>query len=140
MKKAQQLLSDPSLLTLYMDDPNAVSQLRESFMNLYSLEDLNDPVTRRMLDQFKADPTLFVLKPQREGGGNNMTGLTALEFLENSSPETLKAFILMEKIKCPQASNVFLRDLHLSQATTISELGVFGALLQYSPTVPLNPS
>ena len=46
------------------------------------------------------DPGSFVLKPQREGGGNNLYGEQLA--LRLADPSGLGAFILMQRIRPPQ--------------------------------------
>ena len=45
-------------------------------------------------------PEGFVLKPQREGGGNNLYGPQLAKRL--ADPKGLEAFILMQRIRAPQ--------------------------------------
>ncbi len=49
-------------------------QLRQFFAGLWGLDDLSDPDTAAIVSAALADPDAFVLKPQREGGGNNLYG------------------------------------------------------------------
>ena len=58
----------------------------------------------------RARPHGFVLKPQREGGGNNLYGDEMLAAFDSLSPEELGAFILMERIEPPTARNLLLRN------------------------------
>ena len=51
-----------------------------------------------------------MLKPQREGGGNNLYGDEMLAAFDSLSPEELGAFILMERIEPPTARNLLLRN------------------------------
>jgi glutathione synthase len=50
------------------------------------------------IEKAKAHPEDFVLKPQREGGGNNIWGNDIVEALDTFSPAKLSGFILMQKI------------------------------------------
>jgi len=47
-------------------------------------------------------PGDFVLKPQREGGGNNLYGEEMVKMLSERPVEERGAFILMERIKPPE--------------------------------------
>ena len=58
----------------------------------------------------RANPSGFVLKPQREGGGNNLYGSEMVAALDAMSPEELGSYILMERIEPPTARNVLLRN------------------------------
>ena len=74
-------------------------QSRPVSAGLWSLEDLDDPETARVLQQAQEQPDLFVLKPQREGGGNNLYGEEILEKLRQR--KGLAAYILMQRIRPP---------------------------------------
>lgn len=80
-----------------------------------------------------ANPQRFVLKPQREGGGNNIYGDDIKVFLESmKSPQERLAWILMDRIHPPPQLNYIIRaggedDLELKEV--ISELGIFGVVI-----------
>ena len=44
------------------------------------------------------NPASFVLKPQREGGGNNLYGPEVAQAMARMSPSELESYILMERI------------------------------------------
>lgn len=95
-KKVQQALADPAVLRRFMSDDEA-TVLETSFAGLYGLE--NNSAT---LDKVKAlatsNPRGFVLKPQREGGGNNLYGDEVAAAIKRMSPSELEGYILMERI------------------------------------------
>ena len=66
---------------------------------LWSLDDRGNPQTQEVLKQADARPEDFVLKPQREGGGNNLYGEALQKRLED--PKGLAAYILMQRIRPP---------------------------------------
>ena len=66
---------------------------------LWGLDNLDDPQTAEVLQQAQDQPDLFVLKPQREGGGNNLYGDEARQKL--STRKGLSAYILMQRIRPP---------------------------------------
>jgi glutathione synthase len=49
---------------------------------LWSLDDPNDPITAAVMQEALQQPERFVLKPQREGGGNNLYGPELVETLQ----------------------------------------------------------
>ncbi|XP_054429828.1 glutathione synthetase isoform X2 [Pteronotus mesoamericanus] len=87
-----------------------------------------------------AAPSRFVLKPQREGGGNNLYGeemVQALERLKDS--EERASYILMEKIEPEPFGNCLLRPgspARVSQC--ISELGIFGVYVRQGEILVMN--
>lgn len=53
----------------------------------------------------------YVLKPNREGGGNNYFGKEALEkFKDLKAANKLKSNILMKKIVCREEPNIFIAE------------------------------
>ena len=73
-----------------------------------------------------------VLKPQREGGGNNVYRTAVPPFLKELPKAQWPAYILMEMIETPPARNMILRNGVVSAGGVISELGVFGCCLWQS--------
>ena len=77
---------------------------------LWSLDNLQDPQTQDILRQADIRPDDYVLKPQREGGGNNLYGDQLQQRLRD--PKGLAAYILMQRIRPP--INRWPSDLSLS--------------------------
>ncbi|KAJ2461265.1 Glutathione synthetase, partial [Coemansia sp. RSA 2322] len=57
-----------------------------------------------------ANPSGYVVKPQREGGGYNTYGDDIPKLLGKLSDEERKGYILMELIKAPGFNSVLLRN------------------------------
>ncbi|XP_058670715.1 glutathione synthetase [Ammospiza caudacuta] len=138
-KKVQQELSRQGTLEkLLPGHPEAIGRIRATFAGLYSLDEGEEG--DRMAAAAIADPDRFVLKPQREGGGNNLYGEELREVLEKikDSPERT-SYILMDKIK-PQPSLNYLLRAHspLQVSECISELGIFGVYVRQGRELLLN--
>jgi glutathione synthase len=54
------------------------------------------------------DPTGYVLKPQREGGGNNLYGSALQTKLKTGGAEELRAFVLMQRLFPPRQPSIFI--------------------------------
>ncbi|XRB01472.1 glutathione synthetase [Pycnococcus provasolii] len=79
-----------------------------------------------------ADPQAWVLKPQREGGGNNFYGDGLAEKLKSATAEELDAYILMERIRPASQASWMLRSARPTRVQeTLQELGVYSASLTY---------
>lgn len=77
-----------------------------------------------------SNPEAYVLKPQREGGGNNIYRTKIPSFLKNLLDEShYNAYILMELIQPPPLSNSIIREGKVVTGGVIGELGVFGTIL-----------
>jgi glutathione synthase len=77
-----------------------------------------------------ANPDAYVLKPQREGGGNNIYRNSIPAFLKSLPNEShYNAYILMELIRPPPLSNSIIREGKVVTGGVVGELGVFGTIL-----------
>ncbi len=80
-----------------------------------------------------ADPSIqissYVLKPQREGGGNNIYRNDVRPFLQTLSEQQKRAYILMEIIEPPRLCNSILRNGKVESGEVIGELGIYGVCL-----------
>ncbi|XP_077400553.1 glutathione synthetase-like [Vanacampus margaritifer] len=138
-KKVQQVLSKPGVLERFFpNQPQIVEQVRATFAGLYTLD--MGAEGDKTVAMALATPDRFVLKPQREGGGNNIYGQDIREVLGKvkNSPERM-AYILMDKIQPVPTQNYLLRrgkPLKLSHC--LSELGFFGAYVRRGKDMVMN--
>ncbi|BCS20141.1 glutathione synthase [Aspergillus puulaauensis] len=109
-------------------DPSLISRLRETFAPQY---DLSVSGKGRELALNPSTASNHVLKPQREGGGNNIYKTAIPDFLKSIPENEWKRWILMELIHPPAAAkNVALRsDGEVLGGGVIGELGVYGTIL-----------
>ncbi|PLW07308.1 hypothetical protein PCANC_26995 [Puccinia coronata f. sp. avenae] len=147
-KKFQQILTVPKFLETHHEVLTANikasewDELRSTWTSMYSLE---DPAGF----QIAMNPNQavdFVLKPQREGGGNNIYGLHIPPFVARLPESERESYIMMSLIKTPK--KVFNYMIRSSPSDTrdstpnkahepnipapteiISELGVYGFAL-----------
>lgn len=126
-KKIQQYLAEEGALERFMGKGEESASLRRCFASLWGLEDLGDPKTKEVIDHAKKNPHLYVLKPQREGGGNNLYDEELREALEGEGD--LSAYILMQRIVSPMHKSYLLRKGECVNADTLSELGIYGVYL-----------
>lgn len=133
-KKVQQVLSEPGVVEQFL--PHArkdeITQLKSTWAGLYPLDDTSE-LGRRGL-QLAQDPNTarsYVMKPQREGGGNNIYRTDIPPALEAMSkrdaqrgdgdgqPKEREGYILMELITPPEGLGNYL--LRPPTATTQAE-------------------
>src|SRR5436190_21197588 len=77
-----------------------------------------------------SNPESYVLKPQREGGGNNIYRTSIPPFLNSLPNEShYNAYILMELIRPPSSTNSMIREGKVITGGVIGELGVYGSIL-----------
>ncbi|CAM1505354.1 Fc.00g109910.m01.CDS01 [Cosmosporella sp. VM-42] len=135
-KKVQQVLatprpsSAPSALSKFInDDTKEAAELWKTFTNIYPMDTSEAGLEAR---KKALDPKLcqtYVLKPQREGGGNNIYRGAIPHFLKSVPEEHWGSYILMELITPPPVTNVILRNGQLEQGGVICELGIYGTCL-----------
>ncbi|KAF9999965.1 hypothetical protein BGZ80_005048 [Entomortierella chlamydospora] len=126
-KKVQQVLATPGQLERFVKDPEAAAQLRASFTGLYPLD--SSPEGMAAYEAALVNSDELVMKPQREGGGNNIYGKDIQTELRKLSAEQRNAYILMDIIRPPITKNVLLRKGELQRADVVSELGIYGIYL-----------
>lgn len=121
-KKVQQALAMEGVLETFLS-PQDAEKVRLLFTGLYPLD--NKAIVQDAIEH----PEKYVLKPQREGGGNNLWGAEITEKLINSTDDEKSAFILMEKINSLKKEQVMLRKGSLSHVVGVSELGIYTVTL-----------
>jgi len=136
-KKVQQVLASPTELSKFAS-ADAVAQLRSCFAGLYGLdEDGGERVVSTVAKAIES-PDSFVLKPQREGGGNNLFGVELREALQRMDPSERSAYILMERIVPPVADALLMKGGVVEGGKCACELGVYGVFLGDGQRVLLN--
>lgn len=139
-KKVQQVLFEPSQLSRFINEEEEQEKLRSSFVGLWGMEPNGEG--ERLV---KEKPERFVLKPQREGGGNNIYRNDIPPFLrqleeedqesrggEDGGPKGQEGYILMELIEPPLGQTQLLvkaGEDKARRADVVSELGIYGVVL-----------
>jgi len=128
-KKVQQELARPGNLEKFLGDKAQIKSVRDIFTGLYPLD--NDDLGNASFEKALKNPEQYVVKPQREGGGNNVYGADIKPFLESIKDSGERsAYILMDKISPPIISNYMVRPgMEPYWAQCISELGIFGYII-----------
>lgn len=108
--------------------PEESAAVRQCFAGLYPVGSGGDPdVTADAV----AHPNRYVLKPQREGGGNNLYGAELKAKLDagGATDEELRSFILMQRIFPKAQPAIMINRGRCVAGDSISELGVYGTFL-----------
>lgn len=136
-KKVQQILATPSspqlerFLSASLTSKDFVERIRATFAAIFPLDDT--AAGRHAIDiALDAERSKgYVLKPQREGGGNNIYGEKIPPFIRSLGDDSRKyrGHILMELIQPPALRNSILRNGQVMNGDVIGELGVYGVCL-----------
>ncbi|XP_025833858.1 glutathione synthetase-like [Agrilus planipennis] len=139
-KKVQQALAKSGALEMFLSDKKKIEEVRGVFTGLYSLDfdELGDQAVRMAIES----PERFVLKPQREGGGNNIYGDQIRDaILKIKENKERAAWILMDRIQPPIIQGYIVRpggQKNLEVSELVSELGIFGLIIGDSTNIMIN--
>lgn len=111
--------------------------MRACITNLWPLEN-DDDATRQLIARVVAEPGKFVLKPQREGGGNNLWGAEMVRVLTTATPRERAAYVLMQRIEPVAHRNAAMRGGEVRVQEMFSEVGIYGCFLADAERVILN--
>jgi glutathione synthase len=142
-KKVQQELARPGVLERFFpNDTKKVTAMRTCFAGLYSMgDDATAEDVQAAQAVLNGQDALYVLKPQREGGGYNFYGKDlANKLRENTSFDdstkslklgaTLAEYILMQRLFPPKQRAILLRGGKVEgSGDSVSELGCFGCIV-----------
>jgi len=134
-KKIQQVLTSSGILSEFV--PKSVEdQLKTCFAMMFGLdEEVEGKRAREFLEEHAEQ---YVLKPQREGGGNNVYGAEIRDFLTAVSPSEDRAWIAMRRIEAETLESLLVVQNEAHSYQSISELGIFGLLRAESGDLRIN--
>jgi len=126
-KKVQQVLANPTYLSKFLPDKKAHERIFNTFTSIFPLDTSPEGLKARSLAL--EHPEKYVLKPQREGGGNNIYRYKIPGFLKSLPESNWSKYILMEIIEPPSIENTVVRNGELIRGPVVGELGVYGTIL-----------
>lgn len=133
LKTVQSRLTQPEILAQLVPEAKQRQRLQACFAQFYALD---SPTVQQ---QVQAAPEQFVLKPQREGGGNNYYDKEIIAQLHRLSPQQQTAWVLMQRLNPPTTRNQLLQQGVCSEEmAVVSELGIFAVCLAQGDTLLLN--
>ena len=127
MKKIQQVLTKPKIISKFVSQDIAKIIIK-TFVKMYSL----DEVIVTSEGKIKASEfaynnhNSFVLKPQREGGGNNFFGVDIKKLISEIKDKELNTYVLMERIRPKTHSAILVVKNNAESQSCISEIGRYG--------------
>lgn len=133
-KKIQQLLTKKDILKKYVSTSEGLDEIYSTFGAMYPLS--RDEEGDQAIDMALRSPEKYVLKPQREGGGNNFFGEDLTDkLLQIKNSEERNAYVLMELVKPVHILNHYITsDKKLKERRYVKdemslELGIYGVIL-----------
>ena len=137
-KSIQQKLCDTGIVEKYIKDPSVAKRIRATFAEHIALD--GSKRAEDAIELVRKNPKLYVLKPNKEGGGNNYFDddiLPVIKAIENT--DEMKNYILMQRLNPPDMNICLVnpsKDAYLTKGN--SELGVFGFHLTVDGKVEMN--
>lgn len=126
-KKVQQVLAMEGVVERFIADPKVAERIRSTFAAIHPLD--TSPAGLAARKMALNSPEKYVLKPQREGGGNNIYRSKIPDFLRSIPESHWSGYILMELIEPPNLENIIIRNGETLGGGVIGELGVYGTVL-----------
>ena len=139
MKKIQQVLTRPEILSAFVS--KEISQrFLKTFAAMHSLDEIIETPDGALRASAWAakNPDKYVLKPQREGGGNNYFGKDIPIKLADMQPEEQDAYVLMEKIEAETHPAILVVNGYAETLTSVSEVGRYGICFAENGVVESN--
>ncbi|TIB72047.1 glutathione synthase [Wallemia mellicola] len=139
-KKVQQVLVDENTLSKYLN-PSQVRKIKTYFVEILPFDQSDRGKLAHSIVNNVEKCRDFVLKPQREGGGNNIYKEQIKDFVKGVKKEELSQYILMELIKPPANLNNYLvryTDDRVIPSDVVSELGIYGTVIFNNHTITRN--
>lgn len=146
-KKIQQDLAGQGVVEGFLQNQEEAALMRRYFAGLWGLDNLDSVDNVEDVGSVVTDaidhPERYVLKPQREGGGNNLYGEALRSKLmqaqkSTSGLEDVGDLILMERIMPPKHKAVMIRLGQAAVVDTVSELGIYGTYLRHGEKIVFN--
>lgn len=128
----QQVLNDPKNLEKFIPK-DEIPQFLECFVGIWKINQENQDVIKDAI----LHPNRYVMKQQREGGGNLIWGEKMVNILE-SKDEEKGQYILMQRIEPKAHDTIFVKNQKFIEQKGISELGIYGSFIGDGKKVFLN--
>lgn len=129
-KKVQQALAAPGILKRFLQDDKKINDVQEIFTGIFALDKSEEG--DKAVEMALENPERYVMKPQREGGGNNVFGADIPPVLRKMSDIERSAWVLMEQIVPPMTKGYIIRPrqpIPKEPVDLVSELGIFGVII-----------
>ena len=103
-KKVQQQLANSGELEKFLSVQEGCVEARNTFAGLWQVDDVSVSMV------LKNKGVGYVMKPQREGGGNNIYGLDIPVALDTMTTDERSAYIFMELIQPPEIQGTMVKS------------------------------
>ena len=142
-KVFQYELSKPQIMMHYCQNDLIINDILRFFGGIYYLRDMDAEKQKELLSKIKDNPNQYIVKPMREGGGNNIAGDKLKELIPeegNEPSDLLKNSVIVEKIDAAVHESIVLRNEEIKIQNSISEFSIYGIILINDNNLHINKS
>ncbi|UJR15083.1 hypothetical protein I4U23_002050 [Adineta vaga] len=128
-KIVQEYLTHEGVLEKFIEEKDLITKIRSTFAAMFTFDD--DKTREKHFEILRQNTHSYVLKPNREGGGNNKYDDEILKLLQNEKENPLTNYIAMEKILPPVCTACLIKpnDQHVLHVECINEIGIYGTMV-----------
>ena len=136
-------LSKPKILMKYCDSELIINDILRFFGGIYNIRDMSENEIKELFNKIRNEPEKYILKPMKEGGGNNITGDKLKELIPEKDSEIndlIKNSVIVEKIESYGHEGLIIRNEKLNLQNSISEYSIYGIVLADINNLIINKS
>lgn len=109
---------------------NDITQsLLSNFAQIIDYNELNETQQTEILEKMAKESDNYLIKPMKEGGGNNYNYDEVRKIAERKDLDILHKSIIMERIFPPVSVNYVLKGNNIVQENVITEVGIYSYIL-----------
>jgi hypothetical protein len=134
-KVFQYYLQKSEVMSKFFPEPLIANDISRFFTKIYYVKEMTNEEKTSIFKEIRTDPNKYIVKPQKEGGGNNYYNEQILTLLpgeeagvENLNPE-LTSSLIMQRINPPESETYVLHENKLKKINGISEVSTYGIIL-----------
>jgi glutathione synthase len=137
LKKKENLLKYFLFLTLrYIPEESIINDISRFFTSIYYTGDISDKDELQIiLEDVKKNTNKYIVKPMKEGGGNNYYNNDILKVVDS---ELINTAIIMERIVPPETETLLLENGKVVKKNCVSEVSVYGIILSDDTQIHIN--
>lgn len=144
-KVFQYYLQKPEVLKKFLPDELIANDIVRFFAKIYYVPLMTEEEKKTVFKEIRENIGKYIVKPQKEGGGNNYYNEDILDILPPEDDVSdvgpvLKHAMIMERINPPEQQTLIIADNKLKTQNCISEISVYGIILSDEKTIHFNKS
>lgn len=138
LKKFQHSVNDEVKLSKLISKVENIDQskvkeitdnLMSNFAQIIDYNELNETQQNDILEKLEKQSDNYLIKPMKEGGGNNYNYDEVRKIAERKDLDILHKSIIMERIFPPVSINYVLKGNTVVQENVITEVGIYSYIL-----------